>query len=226
MVQFGGDPWEITIYLFRLLFVRGLPITLSLAGLGFAIAIVLGFLVGLARFLRVPGLGVVLLGYVDFMRGLPFLMVLYFLFYVLPFFSSVRLPAYWTGVAALSLHTGAYISEIVRGSLQSIPKTQHEAARSLAMSTWQRLRFVVIPQAVRLSLPPLAGQSVLHIKDTSIVSIIALTELTRVARVQMQSNMQPLLTFAILALFYFVICYPVLRASISLEGSITRRLKQ
>lgn len=224
MEQFGGDPLLIARTLFVLFFTKGLPVTVYLSLLGFVTAMLVGFVVGLVRFLRVPILRNLLQVYVDGMRGLPFLMVLYFLFHVLPFF-DMRLTAFSTAVLALTLHTGAYISEIVRGSLLAIPKTQHESAQSLALSLRQRLQYVIIPQAVSLSLPPLAGQIVLHIKDTSVISIIALTELTRVGRIQMQTNGQPLLTYAILAVFYFALCYPVLKLSIGLEERIAKKFR-
>ena len=224
MEPFGGDVLVIARNLFFLYFTKGLPVTIYLSLLGFVTAMLVGFVIGLTRFLRVPILRNLFQAYVDGMRGLPFLMVLYFLFHVLPFF-DIRLTAFATAVLALTLHTGAYISEIVRGSLLAIPKTQHESAQSLALSLRQRLQYIIIPQAVSLSLPPLAGQSVLHIKDTSVVSIIALTELTRVGRIQMQTNGQPLLTYAILAVFYFALCYPVLRLSIGLEERIARRFR-
>ena len=224
MEQSGGDLLLITRDLLFLYFTKGLPVSIYLSLLGFVTAMIVGFIVGLIRFLRIPVLRNLLQVYVEGMRGLPFLMVLYFFFYVLPFF-DIRLTSFQTAVLALTLHTGAYISEIVRGSLLAIPKTQHESAQSLALSVRQRLQYVIIPQAVSLSLPPLAGQIVLHIKDTSVVSIIALTELTRIGRIQMQTNGQPLLTYAILAVFYFALCYPVLKLSISLEGRLAKKFR-
>jgi len=224
MEQSGGDLLIITRDLLSLYFTKGLPVSIYLSLFGFVTAMIVGFIVGLIRFLRIPVLRNLLQVYVEGMRGLPFLMVLYFLFYVLPFF-DIRLTSFETAVLALTLHTGAYISEIVRGSLLAIPKTQHESAQSLALSIRQRLQYVIIPQAVSLSLPPLAGQIVLHIKDTSVVSIIALTELTRIGRIQMQTNGQPLLTYAILAVFYFALCYPVLKLSISLEKRIAKKFR-
>ena len=224
MEQSGGDLLIITRDLFFLYFTKGLPISIYLSLFGFVTAMIVGFIVGLIRFLRIPVLRNLLQVYVEGMRGLPFLMILYFLFYILPFF-DIRLTSFETAVLALTLHTGAYISEIVRGSLLAIPKTQHESAQSLALSIRQRLQYVIIPQAVSLSLPPLAGQIVLHIKDTSVVSIIALTELTRIGRIQMQTNGQPLLTYAILAVFYFALCYPVLKLSISLERRIAKKFR-
>ncbi|BDQ36569.1 hypothetical protein SYK_09290 [Pseudodesulfovibrio nedwellii] len=215
------DILSLTGNLFVLLAERGLPATLLLAVAGFVIAILFGVFTGLVRFLKIPVLSQILRIYVDFMRGLPFLMILFFLFYVLPFF-GLRLSALTTGILALSMHSGAYVSEIIRSALQSIPTVQHEAAKVLALTTYQRLRYVIIPQAFKLTLPPLSGQIVLHIKDTSVVSVIALTELTRVARVQMQSNMEPLITFAVLSVFYFALCYPILHLSANLE----KRLKQ
>jgi polar amino acid transport system permease protein len=224
MEQSGGDLLIITRDLFFLYFTKGLPISIYLSLFGFVTAMIVGFIVGLIRFLRIPVLRNLLQVYVEGMRGLPFLMILYFLFYILPFF-DIRLTSFETAVLALTMHTGAYISEIVRGSLLAIPKTQHESAQSLALSIRQRLQYVIIPQAVSLSLPPLAGQIVLHIKDTSVVSIIALTELTRIGRIQMQTNGQPLLTYAILAVFYFALCYPVLKLSISLERQIAKKFR-
>ncbi len=207
---------------FKLILREGVPVTLSLAVIGYVLAMLIGGCVGLVRFLRMPVLSQLLRGYVDCMRGLPFLMIVFFLYYVLPFF-SIRLDAFETAVLALSLHSGAYLSEIVRGSLEAIPFGQHEAAKALALSPAKRLRYVIAPQAVRIALPPMAGQSVLHIKDTSVVSIIALTEMTRVARVQMQSNMEPLVTFAVLAVMYFAVCYPVLRYASGLEQKLAAK---
>lgn len=206
----------------RLVLRDGLPTTVTLAILGFILALLVGGIVGLIRFLRVPVISFIFRVYVDSMRGLPFLMIVFVLYYVLPFF-GLRFDAFNTAVLALTMHTGAYLSEIVRGSLQAIPYGQHEAGKALALSTRKRLQHVIIPQAVQISLPPMAGQSVLHIKDTSVVSIIGLTEMTRVARVQMQSNMNPLLTFAVLTVMYFLICYPVLRLSAKLERKLAAK---
>lgn len=210
--------WNLTLLLAQ----KGLPVTLAIALAGFACAVVLGGIVGIIRFLNIPFLSQCLRGYVDAMRGLPFLMILFFLFYVMPFF-GLRMSAMTTAVLALALHTGAYVSEIVRGALSAIPRVQHEAATALAMTTWQRMKYVIIPQAMQLTLPPLAGQAVLHIKDTSVVSVIALIELTRVARVQMQSNMAPLATFAVLSVFYILLCYPVLRLAARLEQRLLEK---
>jgi len=217
-----SEALHIAYSVFKLILREGVPVTLSLAVIGYVLAMLIGCAVGLVRFLRTPVLSQLLRVYVDCMRGLPFLMIVFFLYYVLPFF-SVRLDAFETAVLALSMHSGAYLSEIVRGSLQAIPHGQHEAAKALALSPVKRLIHVIAPQAVRLALPPMAGQSVLHIKDTSVVSIIALTEMTRVARVQMQSNMEPLLTFAVLAAMYFAICYPVLRYAAGLERKLAAK---
>ena len=200
----------------------GLPTTVLLAVIGFVLAMALGAAVGLVRFLRVPVISPLTRVYVDTMRGLPFLMIVFVLYYVLPY-AGLKMDAFETAVLALTMHTGAYLSEIVRGSLLAIPHGQHEAAKALALSTRKRLQHVIVPQAVQISLPPMAGQSVLHIKDTSVVSIIGLTEMTRVARIQMQSNLDPLLTFAVLTAVYFIICYPVLRLAARLERRLAAK---
>ena len=112
---------------------KGLPITLTLAFAGFACASVFGCIIGIIRFFKIPFVSQVLRIYVDSMRGLPFLMILFFLFYVMPFF-GMRMSAMTTAVLSLTLHTGAYISEIIRGALISIPTVQHEASKALAMT--------------------------------------------------------------------------------------------
>lgn len=216
MQLFGGDPKDIFIGLLPLL-ANGLYITLRISLISLGFSIVVGLLFGIIRYSKVLlvhwGIG----GYVDLMRGLPFLIILYSVYFIGPLFVNFRLREMQAAVLALVLHEGAYFTEIVRGSLESIPKSQTEAAKALGLNYFQRMRYVLLPQMIRIALPPVAGEVVLLIKHTSVVSLIGVIELTRIGRAQMQTNLQPLLTFALVGIFYFIICYPMLRLSLWLE---------
>jgi len=202
---FGGSTSEILGPLLLLLLRRGLPTTLQLSALAFCASVIIGFLLGLLRFHKVPIVRWPVSLYVDTMRGLPLMTA---------------------ALCALVMHEGAYFTEIIRASLDSIPKHQAEASKALGFNYFQRMRYVILPQAVRLTLPPAASETVLLIKNTAVVSVIGLMELTRIGRVQMQTNLQPFLTFAIVGVIYFMVCYPMLRLSTWLEEKIAKGIRQ
>jgi polar amino acid transport system permease protein len=210
---FGGTLKEILGPLVLLLLRQGLPTTLQLSLTVLCLAVGLGFILGLIRFERVFGLNSVIGAYVDLMRGLPFLMVLFIVYHVVPLFVPYRMTEML-----------AAITEIVRGSLTAIPKSQTEASKALGFNYFQRMQYIILPQAIRLALPPAAGETVLLIKNTSVVSIIGLMELTRIGRVQMQTNLRPFLTFALVGAFYFAICYPMLHLSGWLEDKVAKKV--
>jgi polar amino acid transport system permease protein len=128
---------------------------------------------------------------------------------LLPILFDILLPKLATGIICLALHCGAYFGDIIRSSLESVPKGQAEASESLGLNTYQKVRYVIFPQAYRISLPPIAGQTVLLVKFTSQVSLIGIMEVVRIAKTHMQVNQQPFLTFSLVAAFYFIICYPM-----------------
>jgi polar amino acid transport system permease protein len=195
-------------YLIPLLF-EGFIVTLYISLVGLALSLLLGLIIGIIRYLRIPILNSLSIAYIDVMRGLPFLMVLYIVYYLLPILFGIILPKLTTGILCLTLHCGAYFSDIFRSSLESVPKGQSEASESLGLSTYQKIRYIIFPQAYRISLPPLAGHTVLLVKFTSQVSLIGIMEITRIAKIHMQVNQQPFLTFSLVAAFYFIICYPM-----------------
>jgi polar amino acid transport system permease protein len=221
---FGGTLKEILGPLVLLLLRQGLPTTLQLSLIALCLAVGLGFFLGLIRFERVFGLKSVIGVYVDLMRGLPFLMVLFIVYHLVPLFVPFRMTEMLAAICALLAHEAAYFTEIVRGSLTAIPKSQTEASKALGFNYFQRMLYIILPQAVRLALPPAAGETVLLIKNTSVVSIIGLMELTRIGRVQMQTNLRPFLTFALVGAFYFAICYPLLHLSGWLEDRVAKKV--
>ena len=159
---------------------EGLWLTLRISLVALVGALVIGLLVGLGRISRNTAVHDLSTVYVELIRGTP-LLVQIFIFYF--FFGSVlHLSAFAAGALALSIFTGAYVAEIVRAGIQAVPKGQTEAAQSLGLSGLQTLRHVILPQATRRTLPPLAGQFISLIKDSSLVSAISLTDLTKAGR--------------------------------------------
>jgi len=118
-----------------------------------------------------------------------------------------RISAFWYGVASLACFAGAYVTEIVRSGIQSIHRGQTEAARSLGMSYAQCMRYIILPQALRRILPPLAGQFISLIKDSSLLGIIAIRELTKAAREGVTASLQPFEIYMVLAVLYLVLTF-------------------
>lgn len=181
----------------------GLWLTLKISAVSLVFSLLLGVAAGLGRIARNPAARHLAATYVELVRGTP-LLVQIFIFY---FFvgTVLNLSAFTAGVAALSVFTGAYVAEIVRAGIEALPRGQMEAARSLGMSYFQAMRHVVLPQAFKKSLPPLAGQSINLIKDSSLVSIMALTDLTKAGREVVSSTFSPFEVWFTVALMYLLL---------------------
>ena len=181
----------------------GLWLTLKISAVSLVLALVLGGIVGLGRVARNPAARALAATYVEIIRGTP-LLVQIFIFY---FFvgTVLNLSAFVAGVAALSVFTAAYVAEIVRAGIEAVPRGQMEAARSLGMSYLQAMRYVILPQAVRNALPALAGQFINLIKDSSLVSIMALTDLTKAGREVVSSTFSPFEVWFTVAAMYLLL---------------------
>lgn len=181
----------------------GLWMTLKISAVSLVFALILGLLAGLGRVSRNVAVHDLAMAYVELIRGTP-LLVQIFIFYF--FIGTVlSLSAFAAGVAALAVFTGAYIAEIVRGGIEAVPRGQAEAARSLGLTQAQSMRYVILPQAIRKSLPALAGQFINLIKDSSLVSVMALTDLTKSGREVVSSSFSPFEVWFTVALLYLVI---------------------
>ncbi len=181
----------------------GLWMTLEISALSLVFALALGLVTGLGRVSANPAARSLAATYVELVRGTP-LLVQIFIFYF--FIGTVlELSPLAAGVAALSVFTGAYVAEIVRAGIEAVPRGQMEAARSLGMSYAQAMRFVVLPQALRKALPPLAGQFISLIKDSSLVSVFAITDLTKAGREIVSSTFTPFEVWFTVALMYLVL---------------------
>lgn len=181
----------------------GLIVTLKLSVVALIFAMLIGLFTGLARISSNPALRNLAITYIELIRGTP-LLVQIFIFYF--FIGTVLdLDRFTAGVAALAVFTGAYIAEIVRSGIQSIHPGQMEAARSLGMSYVQAMVNVILPQAFKRTLPPMAGQFISLIKDSSLVSVIAITDLTKAGREVVSSTFAPFEVWFTVALLYLVL---------------------
>jgi His/Glu/Gln/Arg/opine family amino acid ABC transporter permease subunit len=182
--------------------------------------ILFGLTTAIIRVTKVKVLSQIAVIYVDFFRGTPLLMQIIFVYYALPYV-GINLPAPLAGIVALSINSGAYVSEIFRAGIESIDKGQTEAARSLGLSYMQAMRYVVIPQTMKRVLPPLTNEFVALIKDSSLLSVIAISELMRTAKEMMTWKMNPSsLTAA--AILYLIITIPLTRLVSYLEKKMKR----
>ena len=148
--------------------------------------------------------------YVNFLRGVPILIILLFTYFALPLIvPALTFSRGLTAVVGLSVYAGAYIAEIVRGSIQAVPKGQSEAAEALGMHYFMRMRYVIFPQAMKIAVPPGIGFLIALVKASSLVSVIGFVDLTRAGRIVTTINQQPLLTFLVVGALYFAISYPI-----------------
>jgi len=181
----------------------GLLITLEISVYSIFFAILIGVFTGLARISKNPFLKKLSIFYIEIIRGTPLLVQIFiFYFFIGTVFDLERMTA---GVAALSCFTGAYIAEIVRAGIQSVHRGQMEAARSLGMSYPKAMVLVVLPQAFRRTLPPMAGQFISLIKDSSLVSVISITDLTKAGREVVASTFSPFEVWFTVAGLYLVL---------------------
>ena len=157
--------------------------------------------------------------YVQLFQGTPLLMQLFLAYFGIALLGIEVSP--WTAAAlALTLYTSAYLTEIWRGCVASIPKGQWEAAQSLALNFGEQLRHVVLPQALRIAVPPTVGFLVQVIKGTALASVIGFVELTKAGSMISNATYQPFLVYACVALLYFVLCFPVSLVAQSLERKL------
>jgi His/Glu/Gln/Arg/opine family amino acid ABC transporter permease subunit len=199
--------WELLRSALPLL-LRGAVMTLWITFLGLVIGIPLGLLIALLRLSHLRPLSLVATVYVEVIRGTPLLMQIFVIYFVLPAV-GISLPPLVAAIAALSLNAAAYIAEIFRAGIQSIDAGQMEAARALGMDYRGAMRWVILPQTVRRVLPPLTNESVALLKDSSLISIIGLSELMRVGREQASNSGSPVTIVLAVALLYLAMTLPL-----------------
>ena len=201
----------------------GLGITVGLALLSFAIAIIIGVIFGMFAVSPVKSLRVIASVFVDVVRGIPLMIVAAFIFWGIPnLIESITgqqspINDFVAGTIALSLNSGAYIAEIVRGGIQAVPVGQMEASRSLGISYGTTMRKIILPQAGKIMLPNFINQFVITLKDTTIISAIGLVELFQAGKIIIARNYQSFRMYAILAIIYLVVITLLTRLARKLE---------
>lgn len=202
-----------------LLLMSGLKWTLMLALMGFIGGAIGGLLIALGRVSDKTLIRNACAGFIEVFRGTPLLLQLFVVFYGLSVL-GFSLSAWASAAVCLTLHASAFLGEIWRGSIQSLPLGQSEAARALGLHYWPRMMHIVLPQALKISLPATVGFSVQLLKGTSLASIVGFTELMRAGSIVSNSTFNPLMIYTVVAGMYFLVCWPL-----SLYGRrIERRL--
>ena len=189
------------------------------------IAFIGGGLVGLAllvlRLSKLPFMDKLVGGYVQLFQGTPLLMQLFLSYFGIALF-GINTSAWVAAAVALTLYTSAFLTEIWRGCVNSIPKGQWEAAESLALNFGEQLRYVVLPQAVKIAVPPTVGFLVQVIKGTALASVIGFVELTKAGTMITNATFKHFLVYSCLALMYFALCFPVSLLARRLERKLNR----
>ena len=181
----------------------------------------LGLLVTMMRISKSRALLTMSRFYIAFVQGTPLLMQLFIIFFGIPILLGFDVPAFVSASVALIAYSAAYLADIWRGSVESLPKAQWEAGTSLGLSWLQQFRYVILPQAVKVSIPPTIGFAVQVIKNTSLTSIIGYVELTRQGQILNNVTFRPFAIFTIVGVIYFAVCYPLSRFSKRLEARLT-----
>lgn len=182
---------------------------------------VLGLLVTMMRISKNRFLRGVSRFFIAFVQGTPLLMQLFIIFFGIPILLGFDVPAFLSASIALILYSAAYLADIWRGSVEAIPKAQWEAGTALGLSWLEQFRFVILPQAVKVSIPPTIGFAVQVIKNTSLTSIIGYVELTRQGQILNNVTFRPFAIFAMVGVIYFMLCYPLSLYSKRLETKLT-----
>lgn len=186
----------------------GLQWTVALSAIGISLGAVAGLAIALARTSHVAALRRATAAWIAVFQGTPLLMQLFVVYYGLALF-GLQLPAWGAVAVGFTLHASAYLGEIWRGSIDAVPRGQTEAANALGIGYAARMRDIVLPQAIRISLPATVGFLVQLIKGTSLAAIVGFTELARAGSIVSNQNFKPLLVYAVVGLLYFALCWPL-----------------
>jgi glutamate transport system permease protein len=197
---------------------EGLLGTLQAAAYALVLALVLGILLAAGRLSHLAWVRMPAVAIVEFFRGVPLLLLIFFFFLGFPLAFGINLPALWALVFGLTLYNGAVIGEIIRAGVQSLPRGQTEAALAIGLTRGQTLRLVLLPQAFRIMLPALISQLVVLLKDTSLGFIIAYSELLRTGQQLIQALDNPIQLSVVVAAIYILINLALSRLAVFVEG--------
>jgi polar amino acid transport system permease protein len=201
------------------LLLKGAVYTVQVSVLAIAFGLILGWILGLVSVSGVRWLRAVTWAYVQFIRGTPLLVQIFLIYFGLPAL-GINIPAFWSGVIALGLNSGGFQAEIVRAGIESIDRGQTEAARSIGMSGLQTLLFILVPQTIRRVIPPLTNELITLTKSSSLLSAIAVLELTHAGQAIIARTFAPFEIYAAVAVLYLVLIAVLSRGSALLERRV------
>jgi len=207
---------------YRELIVFGLGVTILYTIGTILIGLAIGLLTGLLRLSRSKLLTAPLVAYVEIFRCTPLLVQIIWFYYALPVVIGINIPAHVAATLVLSLYTGAFYAEIVRGGVNSIERGQWDAARAIGMRGAQVMRYVILPQAVKRMIPPFMNQSIIQLKNTSLVSTIAVADLLYQGQMITGATYRPLEVYTMIAILYFIVLFPLTLAAQGVERRLAR----
>ena len=205
------------------LILQGALVTLELTVMGSVLALVMAFIAGLGRLSRFFAVRALATTYIEFFRGTSIFVQLFWVYFVLPF-AGVTLTPMQAGVLALGLNVGAYGAEVVRGAIKSVPREQFEACIAVNLSRFQRMRHIILPQALPLMLPTFCNNAIELLKGTAVVSLISLTDMTFQAQVVRAQTGSTLVPFGTILILYFLMSWIISFLMRRLERRVTRNL--
>ena len=213
-----GYQWNFAILQqYGWLFAKGLGFTILFTVVTVALGLAIGLLVGLARLSRRRTVVWPSVAYIELFRCTPLLVQLVWFYYAFPVIAGIQMPANVAGGLVLALYTGAFYAEIFRGGIVSIGRGQWDAGRALGLRPWPIMRTIILPQAVRTMIPPFINQSVIQLKNTSLVSVIAVPDLLYQGELVTAATYRPLEVYTIVALLYFAVLFPATLAAQAVE---------
>jgi len=195
--------------------------TLRLAIPAIALGFGFGIFVGVARLARSRWITLPATLYVEFFRGVPLVMVIFWIWFIIPQLLRLPIPEYGVALTAFVIFEAAYFGEIVRAGIQSVPRGQVEAATAVGLTGAQTMRHVVLPQAIRNMVPALVTQMIVLFKDTSLASIIGYVDLTKAAQIVNNREIKPFELYLFIAVVYFVFTYSMSRFAQRFERRVT-----
>jgi general L-amino acid transport system permease protein len=203
----------------------GLPLTLILATVGIAFAFPFGLILALGRRSKMPAIKTLCIMYIELIRGVPLISMLFMASVMLPLFlpEGFTIDKLLRAQIAIIMFAAAYIAEVVRGGLQAIPKGQFEGADSLGLSYWQKMGFIILPQALKVVIPPMVSLFIAVFKDTSLVVIIGIYDLMQSTKVALTDPLWrgfSIEAYIFVSAIYFVFCYSMSKYSRGLEDRL------
>jgi polar amino acid transport system permease protein len=215
--------WDFSfLWMYRWLLVTGLGVTVLYTVASILAGLVIGLGVGLMRLSRSWFVNAPLIAYIEAFRCTPLLVQIIWFYYAFPVLVGLDIPAAVAGFLVLSLYTGAFYAEIFRGGVLSIERGQWDAARAIGMRRRQVLRTVILPQAVKRMIPPFMNQSIIQLKNTSLVSTIAVSDLLYQGTLITSATYRPLETYTTVAVIYFAVLFPLTLAAQAVERRLQR----